>query len=86
MQPRALAGSYHNGRLKRVQDSNQVEPGKFYKDVWLYSVGYIESVSDLCWAEMVWDLPIEKVLRYRAHSEGEFKDIKEREILVVNTR
>lgn len=43
-------------------------------------------MRDLCWAEVVWDLPIERVLRYRAHSEGEFKDVKEREILVVNTR
>lgn len=33
-------------RLERGQDSNQVEPGKFHRNVWLYSVGNKKSLSD----------------------------------------
>lgn len=60
---------------------------KSYREVWLHCEGEVESLEDSCRAEEVWDVhSVERVLGYRAHSEGEPREVKEKEILVVKTR
>lgn len=51
-----LAGSTPTGETRKGQDSNHIEPGKCYRDVWLHCEGDGESLEDSCRAETVWDV------------------------------